>query len=96
MRSVSQNAARSERLEARISSQQKLLFVQAAELQGLSLTDFIVSAISDAANQVVREHEIISLTRRDQVAFAEALLAPPQPLHELQTAVEDYFKLVKP
>ena len=96
MRSISEVTTRSERLEARVSNQQKQLFVRAAELQGLSLTDFVLSAISDAANQVVREHEIIKLTRRDQIAFAEALLAPPQPLPRLQDAVDDYFTRVKP
>lgn len=96
MRSISEVATRSERLEARVSNQQKQLFIRAAELQGLSLTDFVLSAISDAANQVVSEHEIIRLTRRDQIAFAEALLAPPQALPRLQSAVDDYFTRVKP
>ena len=42
-------AARGERLEARISAEQKGLLQRAADLQGRTLTDFVVQSAHDAA-----------------------------------------------
>ena len=38
-----------ERLEARISPEQKPLFKEAATLRGVTLTDFVVSSVHEAA-----------------------------------------------
>ncbi|MGH6959741.1 MAG: DUF1778 domain-containing protein, partial [Dongiaceae bacterium] len=48
-REKSGSRTRAERLEARISRDQKTLFQRAAELQGRTLTDFVVSSAQDAA-----------------------------------------------
>jgi len=39
---------RNERLEARVSRDQKALFQRAAELQGRTLTDFVIASVHDA------------------------------------------------
>ena len=70
---------RSERLEARISADLKDLYQ--------TLTDFVVSTVTDAAHRVVRENELLQWSRRDQQAFAAALLAPPAPSAKLTAAV---------
>ena len=85
---------RTERLEARVSAQQKETFLQAAALRGQTLTDFIISAANDAAKQTLRQQGIVELTRRDQIAFAEALQNPPQPVEKLQLAAQEYRKRV--
>ena len=77
---------KSERLEARVTPQQKELFQHAAELRGLSLTDFLIMSAQSAAETVIREHNIITLTARDSAAFAEALLKPGEPNAALRAA----------
>jgi uncharacterized protein (DUF1778 family) len=85
---------RSERLEARTTRDQKALFKQAAELQGRTLSDFIVQAASDAATRVVEKHQVITLTTQEQAGFVEALLNPPKPGPRLRAAARRYRKVM--
>ena len=84
--------ARAERLEARITKAQKELFVRAAELQGRSLTDFLVASAQEAARATVRTHDAVRLSERDREAFVSALLTPPAPAKTLQQAAKRYRK----
>ncbi len=86
------NRPRSERLEARISKAQKQLFVRAAELQGRSLTDFLVASAQEAALETVRTHDAVRLSERDREVFVSALLTPPTPAKALQQAAKRYRK----
>jgi uncharacterized protein (DUF1778 family) len=85
---------RKERFEARISSEQKALFKRAAELQGRTLTDFVIASAHDAAVRTIEEMEIIRLSAADSRAFAEALFNPRQPSAELRAAAQRYRKMV--
>jgi len=82
--------SRSQRLEARLSEEQKELFVRAAELQGRSLTDFVIASAQEAAIQTVRTHDALRLSERDRQAFVSALLAPPAPTKTLKQAAQRY------
>ncbi len=82
--------ARSERLEARISAEQKQLIEQAAALQGRSVTDFVLSSLQDAARQTIEAHHRLDLSRRDSEAFVEALLNPPAVSERLHETVRRY------
>lgn len=79
-----------ERLEARLTREQKELLQQAAELEGRTLTDFVVSSAQAAALRTIQEHTLISLTKRDSEAFVEALLNPPEPGAALLAAAQRY------
>lgn len=83
---------RAERLEARVTTEQKALFVRAAELQGRSLTDFLVASAQEAAMETVRTHDAMRLSERDREAFVSALLAPPSPARALEQAAKRYRK----
>ena len=85
--------ARGERLEARISADQKGLFQRAAELQGRTLTDFVVQSAHEAAVRIIEEMQLIRLAEADSRAFAEALLAPPrEPSPRLKAAAKRYIE----
>jgi uncharacterized protein (DUF1778 family) len=86
---------RSERLEARISSEEKALFQRAAELQGRTLTDFVIASVHESAVKAIAELGAIRLTTADSRAFAEALLHPREPVPELRAAAERYRKMVE-
>lgn len=88
---------KAERLEARLSRKQKELIQHAADLTGRSLTDFILSASQEAANKVIREHEVITLTAQESENFVNALMNPPAPNLALQKAAKrhrDFFDQV--
>jgi uncharacterized protein (DUF1778 family) len=87
-------AAKMERLEARIEARQKALFKRAADLQGQSLTDFVVTSAQEAAKKAIREHEIMELTSRDQKVLVEALLSPPEPSKKLKQAAKRYLAVM--
>jgi uncharacterized protein (DUF1778 family) len=86
--------SRGERLEARISRNQKALFQRAADLQGRTLTDFVVSNLQDAALRTIQETQIIKLSAEDSRAFALALARPRSPNQKLRVAARRYMKLI--
>lgn len=79
-----------ERLEARISREQKELFQRAAQIQGRTLTDFVISSVQEAALRAIQEHEMMILSVRDREVFVEALLNPPNPSDKLRSAAQRY------
>ena len=91
---MTQNAPRSTRLEARISPDALAVVKRAAEIQGRSLSDFVVAAAQEAANRTIAETQLVRLSVADQHAFAEALANPPEPAPALQRAKESHRRLV--
>ncbi len=83
------------RLEARLPADVLEMLKRAAEIQGRSLTDFVVTAAREAAVQAIEEHQIIRLSIADQRAIAEAILNPPEPNEALKRAFERHRTLVK-
>jgi len=83
------------RLEARISAEEKELLKRAADLQGCSLTEFVVRSAQEAARKAVKEHQIMSLTARDTEAFVKALLKPPAPSKKIRHAAARYKKVME-
>ncbi|CUB07435.1 MAG: DUF1778 domain-containing protein [Tepidiphilus sp.] len=80
------HTAATARLEARISPELHSMLKRAAELQGRTLTDFVVSAVQDAAQRAIEQATVIRLSLADQECFAQALLSPPEPTPALKRA----------
>ena len=81
---------RAERLEARITAEQKSLIDRAAALQGRTVTDFVLTAVQDAARRAIEDHHQLELSVRDSQAFVDALLNP-QPVNDrLRDTVRRY------
>jgi uncharacterized protein (DUF1778 family) len=74
-----QELSRTARIEARIAPEALAIVRRAAEIQGRSISDFVVAAAQDAATKTVAELEVIRLSRAAQEQFA-SLLLKPQPL----------------
>ncbi|MDL2274688.1 DUF1778 domain-containing protein [Desulfosarcina sp. OttesenSCG-928-G10] len=83
------------RLEAQISPDLHKLLKRAAELQGRTITDFVVSAIQDAACRAIEDAEVIRLSLADQQCFADALLTGPPPSPALDRAYARRNALLK-
>ena len=84
---------RGERLEARITADQKSLIEHAAALQGRSVTDFVLSSVQEAARRAIEEHQRLDLSVRDSKAFVDALVNP-QPVNDrLRETVRRYREI---
>ena len=79
---------REERLEARITRSQKKLFERAASMKGVSISQFVIASVQEAAARTLEEQQFVELGRRDQEMFVNALLHPEPPNERLRAAVE--------
>jgi len=92
---MDQSLNRTARIEARIAPDALAIVKRAAELQGRSVSDFIVAAAQAEANRTIAETQIIRLSLEDQQNLAEAILNPPPPNAALRRAFESHAKLIK-
>lgn len=91
MRSTTTSTAR---LEARISKELHETLKRAAALQNRTVTDFVITAVQEAAENVIEQTEVIRLSLTDQKVFAEALLSPPKAPSALKRAFARHRELV--
>lgn len=83
------------RLEARISTDLHTMLKRAAELQGRTMTDFVVAAVQDAAQRAIEQADVVRLSLASQECFAQALISPPQPAPALERAFARRNKLLR-
>ncbi len=84
------------RLEARVTAEVHALLKRAAEIEGRSMTDFIVTAATTAARQTIEQVEVIRLSREGQEAFAAAMLNPPKIAPAMERAFANHERLIEP
>ena len=72
------------RMEFKTTTGMKDLLSQAAALDGLDLTAFVLGPAIEKARKVLNEHASISLTRQGQAALVQLLHAPPQPTQAMK------------
>ncbi|HYA07434.1 MAG TPA: DUF1778 domain-containing protein [Xanthobacteraceae bacterium] len=90
-----QQRSRTARIEARIAPEALAVVKRAAEIQGRSVSDFVVAAAEEAANRTIETAHIIRLSVEDQRRFAEAIINPPKPNKALRRAFRLHRKLIK-
>jgi uncharacterized protein (DUF1778 family) len=81
---------RAQRLETRVTAEQKMLIEHAAALQGRTVTDFVLTSVQDAARRAIEEHQQLELSVRDSEAFVDALLNPKPVNDRLRETVRRY------
>jgi len=81
-------APQTSRLEARLPEDVHALLKRAAEIEGRTLTDFVVSAARDAAYRTIEQHGIIRVSVEDQRQIADAIMNPPRPRVALKRAFQ--------
>lgn len=89
-----QQNTRTARLETRISRAALDIVRRAAEIQGRSVSDFVVAAAQEAAKKTVTEVEVSRLSRKAQEKFAALLMRPPAPSPALKKAFERHRALI--
>ena len=86
---------RTARLEARLPPDLLAIMKQAAEVQGRSVSDFVVSAAAEAARKVVGEAKMIRLSQAATEQVSRMLLNPPAPKPALKAALRARRRLIK-
>lgn len=69
---------------------------RAAELQGRSVSDFVVTATQEAAQRAIEDVHVMRMAIEDQRAIVDALLDPPAPNDALRRAMAAHQRLVLP
>src|SRR5271169_6465587 len=85
---------REERLGFRVDEPTKALIERAAELERRKLTDFCMTALTDAARRTIAEHETIVLSERDRAVFFDTLVNPRSPSDRLKRAFAEHKRRV--
>jgi uncharacterized protein (DUF1778 family) len=95
MYGMADDSPRSQRIEARIAPDALAVVKRAAEIQGRSVSDFVVAAAWDVAQRTIADAQVMRLSLEAQEAVAELLLDPPTPGPALQRAFDAHRELIR-
>jgi uncharacterized protein (DUF1778 family) len=84
-------APKTYRFDARLNEQQRLLIERAADLEGRTVTDFVIQSAQTAAERTIETRGMLVLTARESQAFADAILNPAEPGPVLRKAARAYL-----
>jgi uncharacterized protein (DUF1778 family) len=92
---MAKDNGRTARIEARIAPDSLAVVKRAAELQGRSISDFVVAAAQEAARRTIEEASIIRLSIEDQRRFVDLLLDPPALAPAMKRAKKAHARLIR-
>jgi uncharacterized protein (DUF1778 family) len=78
------------RFDARLNEEQKVLLQKAADLQGRTMTDFVLHSAEAAAERTIEERAMLILSARETEAFVDAIFNPREPGSVLRAAARHY------
>lgn len=81
------------RLEARIPRDIHALIKRAAEIEGRTVTDFVIASASSAALETIEKSEIIRLSGKSAEMIADLLANPPPASEAMKRAEEHHRRL---
>jgi uncharacterized protein (DUF1778 family) len=86
---------RTARLEARVAPDVLAAVKRAAEIEGRSVSDFVVAAARSAAERTIEDAQIIRLSLADQERVTDILLAGIQPSPALDRAMVRHREMIR-
>jgi len=89
---TNRRSRKEERLEARLTPEQKNLIARAAALRGSSVTEFVVASAQQAASETIKDFELLTLHDSARDVFVRAILNPPAPNAAARSAARRYKK----
>src|ERR1700730_9741182 len=87
--------AKAYRFDARLNEEQKILIQRAADLEGRSMTDFVLHSAETAAERTIAERAMLILSARETEAFVDAILNPTRPGPVLRVAARRYKSMLR-
>ncbi len=85
---------RAARLGFRVDPATKQLVERAAALERRTLTDYCLTALTQATHATISRHETLVLSERDRQIFFDALVHPKKPNARLKRAFRNARKIV--
>ena len=91
------NAAtiKQERMHIRLDAPSKQKLERAAAYAHKSLSEFVLGQALHAADEVIHEHETITLNQADWEMFLDALENPPKPNAKLKQAFAEHRQRIQ-
>ncbi len=87
---IDRRSLKADRLEARLTPEQKMLIARAAALRGTSVTEFVLASAQQAATEAIKDFEVLSLHGEARDVFVNAVLNPPAPNEAARRAARRY------
>ncbi len=84
-----------ERMHIRVDALSKQKLERAAAYAHKSLSEFVLGEALNSADEVIREHESLTLSQDDWEVFLSALENPPEPNARLKQALAEHSRRVK-
>lgn len=85
-----------DRIDVRISKEQKELIQYASHLRGFkSVSEFVIACISKEAREIVAENSRVLKSIEDKKLFINALVNPPAPNAAMKKAHLNYRKFIE-
>src|SRR5271166_6892376 len=94
-KSAKASKPRAYRFDARLNEEQKILIQKAADLEGRTMTDFVLHSAEAAAERTIEERAMLILSAGETESFVDAILQPAQPGPVLRTAARHYKNAVR-
>ena len=91
---TAQDSTLTARIQARIAPDALAVVRRAAQLQGRSISDFLVAAALKEAHRAIEAAQIIRLSVDDQQRFAELLFNPPPLAPAMQRSLKARKRLI--
>jgi uncharacterized protein (DUF1778 family) len=95
MQTQEAQTTKSARVGLRVPPDLKQAWDEAAELEGRSLSDIIITATTEAVAEIIGRHRIIRVSQADMEQIMEDLRNPPEPDETLANAIRSYRKAVE-
>jgi uncharacterized protein (DUF1778 family) len=83
----------SNRFDMRLTEELKRRVEHAAELRGATVSSYVKTVLSQAADMDIQNHKLANLTLADREAFAQAIINPPDPSAKSVQAAKRYKDL---
>jgi uncharacterized protein (DUF1778 family) len=88
--SVMVKTEKMDRIDLRVTRDQKEVLARAAVLSGLSMSSFLVAKALNEAKKIVSKNESIVLSNRDRDLFYSLLKNPPKPNKNLISLMKNH------
>ena len=89
------DTVKQERMHIRLDTLSKQKLERAATYAHKSLSEFVLGQALHAADEVIQEHETLTLNEADWEVFLDALENPPKPSAKLTQAIAEHKKRVQ-
>lgn len=93
---ITTETSKQQRMHIRLDSFSKQKLEKAASYKHKNLSEFVLSQALTAAEQIINEHEKMTLSASDWELFLEALENPPPRNNKLKKALQLHQKSVLP